>query len=169
MIYGIENGVYAAALTPLHSDLCCDNDLLTKHCLQLIERGCKGVVLFGTTGEGPSFSVEEKKSTLKQVISNGLDPKKVIIANGASSLQDTIDLGLAALESDCLAYLVAPPCFFKNVTDEGIVSFYREVIQRIPDSRLRVILYHIPQYTGVPLTLNIVKTLCTEFPDTVIG
>jgi 4-hydroxy-tetrahydrodipicolinate synthase len=169
MIYSIENGVYAAALTPLRSDLRCDDNLLTKHCLQLMERGCKGVVLFGTTGEGPSFSVQEKKSTLKQVISNGLDPKKMIVANGASSLQDTVDLGLAALENDCFAYLVAPPCFFTNVTEAGVLSFYREVIQRISDPRLQVILYHIPQYTGVPLSINIVKTLCTEFPNIVVG
>lgn len=169
MVYSIENGVYAAALTPLYSNLSCNDDLLTKHCLQLIERGCKGVVLFGTTGEGPSFSTEEKKQTLKQVILNGLDPKKIIVGNGSSSLQDTVDLANAAVENDCLACLIAPPCFFKNVTDEGVISFYKEVIRRIPDPRLQIILYHIPQYTGVPLTLNIVQTLCKEFPNTIIG
>ncbi|SRR5581483_1946973 len=169
MGYSIENGVYVAALTPLHSDLRCDNELLTEHCLQLIDRGCKGVVLFGTTGEGPSFSVEEKKCTLRKVISNGLDSKKIIIGNGASCLQDTVDLALSALENDCLACLIAPPCFFKNVTDEGVISFYREVIQRVSDSRLQVILYHFPKYTGVSININIVKTLCTEFPNIVVG
>lgn len=169
MGYGIENGVYVAVLTPLHSDLRCNNELLTEHCLQLIERGCKGVVLFGTTGEGPSFSVEERKCTLKKVISNGLDPKKIIVGNGSSCLQDTVDLALTALENDCLACLIAPPSFFKNVTDEGVISFYREVIQRISDPRLQVILYHIPQYSGVPISINIVKTLCAEFPNIIVG
>lgn len=169
MAYDIENGVYVASLTPLHSDLSCNHELLTEHCLQLIERGCKGVVLFGTTGEGPSFSLEEKKYTLKKAISNGLDSKKIIVANGSSCLQDTVDLALAALENDCLACLIAPPCFFKNVTDEGVISFYREIIQRVSDSRLKVILYHIPQYSGVPISLNVIKSLFEEFPNTVVG
>ncbi len=162
----IEEGVYAAALTPLQADLYCNDQGLAEHCLDLIARGCKGVVLFGTTGEGPSFSLEEKRKSIKQVISKGLDPQKIIVANGAASFQDTIDLGR---ELQCLAYLIAPPCFFKNVTEEGILTFYREVIRRIYNPKLQVILYHIPQFTGVPLTVNIVKTLCEEFPGIVIG
>lgn len=160
------NGVYAAALTPLQGDLHCNDQGLAEHCLNLIARGCKGVVLFGTTGEGPSFSVEEKKKSIKQVISKGLDPQKIIVANGAVSFQDTIDLGR---ELQCLAYLIAPPSFFKNVTEEGILTFYREVIWRIDNPKLQVILYHIPQFAGVPLTVNIVKTLCEEFPGIVVG
>lgn len=165
----IEKGVYAAALTPLHPDLRCNDEVLVEHCLQLIQRGCKGVVLFGTTGEGPSFSVEEKTHTLKQVIARGLNPKKIILGNGSSCLQDTVDLALAAVENRCLACLIAPPCFFKNVSEEGVIAFYREVIKRVGKSDLQIILYHIPQYTGVPLTFSIVKTLCTEFPDVVVG
>lgn len=169
MTYAIEDGVYAAALTPLHSDLSCNHEVLAKHCLQLIDRGCKGIVLFGTTGEGPSFSVDERKETIKKVISRGLDPKKIIVANGSSCLKDTVELTLAALEYNCSACLIAPPCFFKNVTDEGVIAFYREVIQRVSNPHLQVILYHIPKYSGVPITVNIVKTLCEEFPGIVIG
>lgn len=165
----IENGVYAASLTPLHSDLRCHDEALAKHCLQLIERGCKGVVLFGTTGEGPSFSVAERKQALQQVIARGLDPKKIILGNGSACLQDTVELALAVLENHCLACLIAPPCFFKNVTEEGVIAFYREVIRRVANPNLQIILYHIPQYSGVPLTVNIVKTLCTEFPGIVVG
>lgn len=169
MAYGMENGVYAAALTPFDSDLRCNDELLTKHCLQLIDRGCKGVVLFGTTGEGPSFSIEEKKDTLNQVITHGLDPKHIIVGNGSGCVHDTVEIALASIESNCLACLIAPPCFFKNVSEEGVISFYREVIQRVSDSRLKIILYHIPQFSKVPITLHIVKTLTEEFPDIVVG
>lgn len=165
----IEKGIYAAALTPLHTDLQCNAPALTEHCLQLIARGCKGVVLFGTTGEGNSFSVEEKKKVLKQTIAKGLDPKKIILANGSACLPDTIELAKTAVECNCLASLIAPPCFFKNITEEGILAFYREVIHQAADPKLKILLYHIPQFTGVPLTLNIVKTLCAEFPGVVIG
>ncbi len=165
----IENGVYAAALTPMHGNLRCHDTLLTEHCLQLINRGCQGVVLFGTTGEGASFSVGEKKQALRQVISHGLDPQKIIVGNGSACLTDTVDLALATIEQRCLGSLIAPPCFYKNVLEEGVIAFYREVIRRVANPHLRIILYHIPQYTGVPITVNTVKTLCTEFPDIVVG
>jgi 4-hydroxy-tetrahydrodipicolinate synthase len=169
MALNLENGVYAASLTPLNSDLSCNNAGLIEHCSVLINKGCKGVVLFGTTGEGASFSVMEKKHTIKQVIANGLNPKQVIIGNGSACLADTIDLTLVALENHCLACLIAPPCFYKNVSEEGIITFYRTLIQRIANPQLQIILYHIPQYSGVPLTLPIVKTLCAEFPGIVVG
>jgi 4-hydroxy-tetrahydrodipicolinate synthase len=165
----IEKGVYAAALTPLNPNLSCADEILAEHCLYLINQGCKGVVLFGTTGEGPSFSVKEKKNTLKQVISKGLDPKKIIVGNGSASLADTIELAQTVLEYNCLGALIAPPCFFKNVSEEGVIAFYREILQQISDPALQIILYHIPQYSGVPLTVHIVQTLCREFPNRVIG
>ncbi|MES2200502.1 MAG: dihydrodipicolinate synthase family protein [Chlamydiota bacterium] len=169
VVYSIEDGVYAAALTPLHSDLNCDYEELTKHCLDLMDRGCKGVVLFGTTGEGPSFSSLEKEETIRQVILRGLDPGKIIVGTGSSNLQDTVALVSSVLEYNCLACLISPPCFFKNITEEGVIAFYREVIKRVANPKLQVILYHIPQYTGVPLTVYIVEKLCEEFPEVIVG
>lgn len=66
------------------------------------------------------------------------------------------------------ALLIAPPSFF-NVTEEGVTAFYREIIQRIDHPHLPILLYHIPQFSGVPITLKIIETLRSEFPDTVIG
>lgn len=162
----MEKGIYAAALTPLLPGFRCDAEALAAHCLDLISRGCKGVVLFGTTGEGASFSLEEKKGAIGKVIANGVDPQKIIIANGSGCLQDTIDLGQAAREQGCLAYLIAPPCFFKRVEEEGVLAFYRAVISQL--GKLPILLYHIPQFSGVPLSINIVKILIKEFPN-VIG
>lgn len=165
----IEKGVYVATLTPLRSNLKCHDKILAKHCLQLIAKGCQGVVLFGTTGEGASFSVKEKIKTLKNVIAYGVNPKQIMVGNGSACLQDTVDLTKAVVKLNCLALLIAPPCFYKNVTDEGVIEFYKEVIERVPDPRLKILLYHIPQNTGVPITVNILKTLSTTFPNTVIG
>ncbi|MBS0629271.1 MAG: dihydrodipicolinate synthase family protein [Verrucomicrobia bacterium] len=162
----MENGIYAAALTPLRSDFECDENALTEHCLNLIKRGCKGVVLFGTTGEGSSFSLEEKRRVIKRVTSLGLDPKKIIIANGSSCLPDTIDLVQSAAEHGCLAALIAPPSFYKDVTEDGVLAFYRKVLEKAPS--LPILLYHIPQFSGVALSINIVRTLCAEFPQ-IIG
>jgi 4-hydroxy-tetrahydrodipicolinate synthase len=165
----IENGVYAAALTPLKRNLKCDDELLAEHCKELLERGCKGVVLFGTTGEGPSFSTAEKKKILKKVIARGVDPKKIMVGNGSACIHDTVALAKDALEYGCLASLIAPPCFYKNVKDTGVISFYREIIKRVKHPDLQILLYHIPQFSGVPITVHTVKTLCNEFPGIVVG
>lgn len=165
----LQKGIYAAALTPLNTDLSCNSKLLAAHSFDLIERGCKGVVLFGTTGEGPSFSVNERLEVLESVIAAGLDPKKVILGNGSSGISDTVELSRAALKHGCAAMLIAPSSFFKNIKDEGVIAFYREIIQRVANPELRIILYHIPQNSGVPITLRVIEELRKEFPDIVVG
>lgn len=165
----LSEGVYAATLTPLHSDLSCDHEALSEHCSDLIEKGCQGIVLLGTTGEGPSFSVKESNEIVDRLVSSGFDPKKIVLANGSNNLPHSIKIAFTSLEHDCAAFLISPPCFFKNVPEDGVIAFYREIILKVAHPNLRIVLYHIPQYSGVPITLKIVKTLLAEFPETVIG
>lgn len=165
----LQNGVYAAALTPMHSDLSCNDQELASHCFDLLNRGCDGIALFGTTGEGPSFSTEERIKALQKLVLAGFDPEKIILGNGSSGIWDTVALGQQALKQGCIALLIAPPCFYKNVTDEGVIAFYRLIIQKISNPKLRIILYHIPQLSGVPISLNVITMLRKEFPDVIIG
>jgi 4-hydroxy-tetrahydrodipicolinate synthase len=167
--HSLADGVYAAALTPMRSDFSCDHKKLASHCFDLIEQGCSGVALFGTTGEGPSFSVAERVETLRKLVLEGFDPKKIILGNGSSGIFDTVELCREALKQGCAALLIAPPSFYKNVADVGVLGFYREIIQRVGNPNLRMILYHIPQFSGVPISLKVIETLCQEFPEIVIG
>lgn len=86
----LSNGVYVAVLTPMYSDFSCDHKKLASHCFELIKQGCTGVALFGTTGEGPSFSLAERIEVLQTLIGEGLDPEKIILANGSSGIRDTV-------------------------------------------------------------------------------
>lgn len=165
----LQDGVYTAVLTPMHPDFSCNHKELASHCFELISRGCTGIALFGTTGEGPSFSVAERTEALQKLILEGFDPKKIILGNGSSGICDTVELGREALKRGCAALLLAPPSFYKNVTDKGVVAFYREIIQRIANPNLRILLYHIPQLSGVSISLGIIESLCKEFPEIVIG
>lgn len=165
----LAEGIYAAALTPMQADLSCDHKKLFSHCFALMQQGCTGIALFGTTGEGPSFSLTERIETLQKLILEGLDPEKIILANGSSGILDTVSLGREALIHGCAAILVAPPSFYKNITDAGVLAFYREIIQKIANPNLRILLYHIPQYSGVPISLKVIETLRYEFPKIVIG
>jgi 4-hydroxy-tetrahydrodipicolinate synthase len=163
------SGVFAATLIPMRADLSCDDQELARHCHDLMNRGCCGIALFGTTGEGSSFSVEERKQVMKDLIASGINPQRLILGISCSAISDAVHLAQAGLEANCLGVLVVPPFFYKNVTDEGVITFYREMIQRISNPSLRLILYHIPQLSGVPLNLSIIKALREEFPDIVIG
>ena len=163
------DGIYAATLTPLNADLSCNTQELAYHCLDLMKRGCKGVLLFGTAGEGPSFSIEERLEVLKKVIENGVNPKKIILGNGGSNIPETVDLAQGSLKENVSMILMSPPSFFKNVSEEGVINYYREIIKRVANPNLRIILYHIPQFSGVPITLKLIETLHQEFPDIVIG
>lgn len=165
----LPNGVYAAVLTPMHADLSCNHKKLAPHCFDLIQRGCNGIALFGTTGEGPSFSVAERLEALEELISQGFDPKKIVLGNGSSGISDTVELSREALKHGCAAVLIAPPSFYKDITDSGVLAFYRAIIERIANPNLRIILYHIPQFSGVPLSLKVIEVLRKEFPEIVIG
>lgn len=165
----LAGGVYAAALTPMYDDFSCNCDALINHCHDLISRGCQGVVLFGTTGEGTSFSTREREKVITEVMRSGIDPQKIIIGTSSSAIDDAIKLTSLAIEHRAAAVLMVPPFFYKNVSEEGVISFYKNIIQSIKHSELKILLYHIPQYSGVPITINIIKSLREEFPNIVVG
>jgi 4-hydroxy-tetrahydrodipicolinate synthase len=163
------SGVFPAILTPINDDLTCNHDELVKHIKDLMGSGCKGIVLFGTTGEGTSFSVKEKINTIENVIQQGISPDSIIVGVGCSSIDEAVDLTRASVENKCSSVLMHPPYFFKNLQDDGIISFYREVINRVAKPELRIFLYHIPQLTCVPISPHVIKSLKAEFPETIIG
>ena len=165
----LNDGIYAAAMTPWNGDLSCNVPELTNHCKDILSRGLKGVILFGTTGEGPSFSLEEKLSITEEVISLGVLPSQIILGNGGSTIPETVAIAKHGLKCGCVALLAHPPSFFKGCSEEGIVAFYRAVIQQTNDPNLKIILYHIPQFTGVPITFDVIRALVREFPDTIVG
>lgn len=162
-------GVYAASSTPMLPDLTCDVPELAKHCKDLLRRGCNGVVIFGTTGEGVSFSVNERKRILKALIEQGIPSEKLIIGASFCSVDEVVELSKEAIKYCCAAILIVPPFFYKKVDDHGIIAFYKEVIQQVASSELKILLYHIPQYSGVPFTISIIKSLYEKYPNHIIG
>lgn len=163
------SGIYTAVATPLFKNLEINCNELTHHCTDLIQKGCSGVVLFGTTGEGASFSVQEREQGLKAVIQNGINPSNIIMGIVCCSVTETAHLARKAIEHECPAVLIAPPYFFKKTSDDGVIDFYRQVIHQVNHPSLRILLYHIPQNTCVPITLPIIHTLRKEFPQQIIG
>lgn len=143
------NGVFAAVATPLDAANRIDTSLLSRHCAGLLRRGVDGVTLFGTTGEGPSFTVDERRATLEALLASGIAPERIIVFAGAAATGDAIALARHALAHGCTRVLLMPPFYFKDVGSRGIADSISAVVDALDDARLRVVLYHIPQVSGI--------------------
>jgi 4-hydroxy-tetrahydrodipicolinate synthase len=163
------SGVYCAAATPIGPDLAVDLELFTAHCRQLLANGCDGVALLGTTGEANSFSVAERRAVLEGVVAGGIAPDQLMPGTGCCAIPDTVDLTRDALSLGITRVVMLPPFYYKGASEEGLFGAYSEVIEQVADTRLRIVLYHIPQMSGVPVTLGLMRRLVARYPATVVG
>jgi len=162
-------GVFAAALTPLNPDLSINRAALVGHCRWLLENGCDGLAVLGTTGEANSFSVEERIDVLDTVIAGGVPADTLIPGTGCCSIPDTVALTRHAVESGAAGVLMLPPFYYKGVSDDGLFAAYSEVIDRVGDDRLRVYLYHFPQMSATPISYDLIERLLTRYPGVIAG
>lgn len=164
-------GIWPALLTPLNADRSIDHARFAAHCKSLIERGCPGVTAFGTTGEGPSFSMAERKEAIEQLIQSGIPAAQIMVSTSCAALPETLELTRHAVNAGVHGCLMLPPFFLKGVSDQGIIDCYRYVIDGMGDgqSRLKLYLYHIPQVTGVSLSHHVIATLRKMYPNTILG
>ena len=163
------SGVFSAALTPVRKDLSINQDLYLRHCQHLMRQGHDGLAIFGTTGEANSFSIKEKKDTLEFLLSNRIDPKILIPGTGSSSLNDAIEMTKHAASYKVKAVLLLPPFYYKNVSDEGVLNYYRHIIEKVGISEMQYILYHIPQNSYVPINFKIIEMLLKFYPKNIVG
>ena len=163
------HGIWAPAVTPLDRDLAPDPARFVEHVRWLLDNGCHGVAVFGTTGEANSFSVDERIALLDATLEAGIPAERLMVGTGCCALTDTVRLTRHAVESGCARVLVLPPFYYKGVSDEGLYRNFAEVIERVGDARLQLYLYHIPPVSGVPITLGLIERLLTAFPQAVAG
>ena len=163
------HGLWCAMLTPLDSAGGVDHGLMVAHARSLLERGVDGVAPFGTTGEGQSFSLDERLAGVDALLAAGVPGARVVAATGCAALPETIVLTRHGMQAGCAACLVLPPFFWKDVTDDGLFAWYANVIEAVGDPRLRIYLYHIPQISGTPLSVDLVARLAAAFPGIIAG
>jgi 4-hydroxy-tetrahydrodipicolinate synthase len=162
-------GIWPAMLTPLDAQLNIDHAKLAAHALSLIQSGCGGVTLFGTTGEGPSFSLQERQQALEALIANGVPAQRIMVSTSCAAVTETLALTRHAVNLGVHGCLVLPPFFFKGISDEGILDGYVQIIEGVNRPDWRLYLYHIPQVIGVNLTHNVIAQLLQRYPDIVAG
>jgi 4-hydroxy-tetrahydrodipicolinate synthase len=163
------HGVWCAVLTPFDEAGLPDFRRLTQHVGRIFAAGVDGIALFGTTGEGQSLSLQERRAGLDAMLAGGIAPKRIMAATGCASLPETIELTRHAVQSDCAGALMLPPFFFKGVSDEGVYASYARIIDSIGDRRLRLYLYHIPQISGVAISSTVIERLAVAYPGILAG
>jgi 4-hydroxy-tetrahydrodipicolinate synthase len=162
-------GLWCATLTPLDPDGGVDSARLAAHARALLAQGVDGIVPFGTTGEGLSFSVAERCAGLDALLAAGIAPERLLVATGAAAFPDAVALTRQALQAGCPRCLILPPFFWKGLTDEAVFRYYATLIDTVGDTRLRVYLYHIPQLSGVPIRPQVVARLAAAYRGIVAG
>lgn len=162
-------GVYCASATPVLADLSPNLPAFAAHCRWLVAEGCDGVALLGTTGEANSFSTAERKTIVEAALAAGLQPGQLMPGTGVANSPETVDLTRHALAQGITRVVMLPPFYYKSVTDEGLYAAYARVIEAVGDPRLQVVLYHIPQMSGIAISHDLIERLRVAFPQTVVG
>jgi len=137
-----------------------------KHCLA---NGCKSVTLFGTTGEGASIGMQERKQVLAAMLAAGIAPKQIVMGVLVDAAEDAAAQAGQALAQGVRNILLAPPSYFKNVSDDGLFKWFSAVFTMLGTHARDVIVYNIPSVTMVPLSISLVGRLRAAFPDVVVG
>jgi 4-hydroxy-tetrahydrodipicolinate synthase len=162
-------GVFCASATPVLEDGAPDHAAFAVHCKALIEEGCDGVALLGTTGEANSFSLQQRQDLLEKVIAAGIDANRLLPGTSQTNVPDSITLVKHAVEAGVKACVVLPPFYYKGVSDEGLFRFYAELVEGVGSNDLRVVLYHIPPIAQIGISLELTARLREAFPGIIVG
>ncbi len=125
--------------------------------------------MFGTNSEANSLSLGEKLGLLDALFDAGIDPARMMPGTGACALPDAIELTGHAVRGGCAGVLVLPPFYYKGVSDEGLYRAYSQLIEGVGDERPRLYFYHIPQVSGVPISLGLIERMLKAYPKQVAG
>ncbi len=144
-------GLWAAMTTPLDAEGHVDHAALVKHGKWLVENGCDGLVPFGTTGEGTSFSAREKLAATEALLNAGIPASSIALGTGCPAIPDTITLTRDMMGLGLVHAMILPPYYYRDVSEQGLEDSFAQVIDGVGSERLRVCAYHIPQVSGVPV------------------
>ncbi|MGX8012990.1 dihydrodipicolinate synthase family protein [Mesorhizobium sp. ORM8.1] len=162
-------GTIAPILTPFEDDGRIARDLWVSHAKWVLDQGAHFLSPFGTTGEALSLSLSERRQALEWLVDAGISPSRMMPGTGVTALPETVELSKHAIGLGCAGVMVLPSFFYTGTGDNGQARYYSELIEKVADPALKMILYHIPQNSGVPVSPALTARLSKAFPDTVVA
>ena len=157
-------GIYAAGMSILNDNLSLNTEKTILHAEKIIEQGCHGVAIFGSTGQAQLIPVAEKIDLLNKLSSR--KQKNFIIGTGLNSLNETINLMKISFSLGFKKFLIMPPAYYEY-NDDDTIGFYTKIVESIPESE--IILYNFEKLCGYKFSINCVAELVKKFPDQIIG
>jgi len=163
------SGLWPALLHPVGADGQLDTPRAIDHAKRMLAAGCDGVTLFGTTGEGPAFTLAERTALLEAMLSSGIRADQVVVTTTALALADAIALGRHACSLGVYRQMLMPPFYFNQPRDAGIVDAVSQVVRGIGDDGLRLVLYHFPVMSTFGFSHPAIAELVRRHPQQVVG
>ncbi len=164
-------GIFAASIIPLKPDFSPDLVAIPMYLDFLAQRGCHGALLLGTTGEGPSFSPQQRLEIYKAAmkVRQNQPDFRLLVGTGTPSLDETANLTKSAFEIGMDGVVILPPYYYRGAQDEGLFSWYMSILNRsVPNDGI-VLAYHIPAVSGVGLSLELISRLFDYAPTKFVG
>ena len=158
-------GIYAASMSVFNTNLSLNIEKTVCHAEKIIDQGCHGVAIFGSTGQAQLISISEKISLLNQ-LSKSKYKEKYLIGTGLNSLNETINLMSVASSLNFKDFLIMPPAYYKY-GDKEVLRFYSRLVEAAPDSR--IILYNFEKLCGYKFSIECVEELVKQFPNQIVG
>ena len=159
------NGIYAASMSIFNDDLSLNVAKTIQHSEQLIDEGCHGVAIFGSTGQAQLISISEKIELMNK-LSSSKYKEKFIIGTGLNSLTETINLMKVSTSLSFKRFLIMPPAYYKY-GHADVINFYSKIIEALSDCE--IILYNFEKLCGYKFDIPTIKELVKKFPKQIIG
>ena len=163
------SGVIAAIATPIDESGAPDLKRAVKLARYLLDNGCDGLNVLGTTGEATSFSRDERKAVMSAYKAEGLPLDRLMVGTGAAATSDAVVLTRHAAELGFAGALVLPPFYYKGVPDDGLVAYIDTLVKATTDQPIPIYLYHFPAMSGLPWHVALIKRLLEKFPPRIVG
>ena len=162
-------GVIAAVATPIDEKGAPDLKRATDLARYLLDNGCDGLNVLGTTGEATSFSRDERKSVMSAYKAAGLPLERLMVGTGAAAVADAVALTCHAAELGFAGALVLPPFYYKGVPDDGLAAYVDSLVQATADKPIPIYLYHFPAMSGLPWHVALIRRLLEAYPSRMAG
>ena len=158
-------GIYAAGMSIFNEDLSLNVEKTILHAENIIDQGCHGVAIFGSTGQAQLIPIAEKIELLNK-LSQSKYNDKYIIGTGLNSLGEVINYMKIGLSLNFKSFLIMPPAYYKY-GDNEVFEFYSKIIEAVPESE--IILYNFEKLCGYKFSLDVIKDLVKNFPKQIVG
>ena len=161
----IKKGIYAASITAVNSDLSVNMEVTIKHSEKLIQQGCHGCVIGGSTGQMQYISPNDKRKLIDKINASKFKDN-FIFGTGTNSLNENIQLMKHCTAVGIDKFLIMPPAYYKY-NDDGVYTFYANIVQQVPESK--IILYNFEKLSGYKFSVNIIERLVKDFSKQIVG